>query len=38
MMAALADPAQRTQVEAGIESQREHFDNVCDFVCFFRFL
>ncbi|KAJ5407289.1 hypothetical protein N7465_008573 [Penicillium sp. CMV-2018d] len=28
MMAALADPAQRTQVEAGIEGQREHFDNL----------
>ncbi|KGO75027.1 Monooxygenase, FAD-binding [Penicillium italicum] len=27
MMAALADPAQRKQVEAGIEAQREHFDN-----------
>jgi 2-polyprenyl-6-methoxyphenol hydroxylase and related FAD-dependent oxidoreductases len=38
MMAALADPAQRTQVEAGIEGQREHFDNVSDFVCLFPFL
>ncbi|KAK4866366.1 hypothetical protein LT330_008298 [Penicillium expansum] len=28
MMAALADPAQRKQVEAGIEGQREHFDNL----------
>ncbi|KAJ5274560.1 hypothetical protein N7505_003105 [Penicillium chrysogenum] len=28
MMSALADPGQRTQVEAGIEGQREHFDNL----------
>ncbi|CAG7936686.1 unnamed protein product [Penicillium nalgiovense] len=28
MTTALADPAQRTQVEAGIEGQREHFDNL----------
>ncbi|CAI7607559.1 unnamed protein product [Penicillium glandicola] len=28
MIAALADPVQRTQVEAGIEGQREHFDNL----------
>ncbi|CAI7622027.1 hypothetical protein PCG10_008515 [Penicillium crustosum] len=28
MVATLADPAQRTQVEAGIEGQREHFDNL----------
>ncbi|CAG8021597.1 unnamed protein product [Penicillium nalgiovense] len=28
MTAALADPAQRTQVGAGIEGQREHFDNL----------
>jgi 2-polyprenyl-6-methoxyphenol hydroxylase-like FAD-dependent oxidoreductase len=28
MMAALADPVQLTKVEAGIEGQREHFDNV----------
>ncbi|KAG0158527.1 hypothetical protein PDIDSM_6042 [Penicillium digitatum] len=28
MVAALADPAQRKQVEAGIEGQREHFDNL----------
>lgn len=32
MMSALADPGQRTQVEAGIEGQREHFDNVSDFI------
>lgn len=35
MMAALADPAQRKQVEAGIEGQREHFDNVSGFVLFY---
>lgn len=28
MMAALADPVQRANVEKGIEGQREHFDNV----------
>lgn len=28
MMDALADPAQRAIVVAGIEGQREHFDNV----------
>lgn len=32
MIAALADPVQRKKVEAGIEGQREHFDNVSDIV------
>lgn len=32
MIAALADPIQRKKVEAGIEGQREHFDNVSDLV------
>lgn len=32
MMAALADPAQRTKVDEGIEGQREHFDNVSYFL------
>ena len=32
MMDALADPAQHAKIVAGIEGQREHFDNVSDIV------
>ena len=32
MMAALADPVQRANIEEGIEGQREHFDNVSNFL------